>query len=130
MLFLRACEKDSGVNTDLALFLVGDGEAGKTSVMKALMNDKGNTAEHIGKDTRTVGMDMHDWKTKDTQGADLTLKIKDVGKARLHETPRPLRAGPWIATLVDRFDRDQRGGAEVMSVCISVACRHGVLHIP
>jgi len=85
MRFLRAWEKDGGVNTELALFLVGDGEAGKTSVMKALMNEKGNTAEHIGKDTRTVGMDMHDWMI----GAGLILKIKDVGGQhvymKLHE---------------------------------------------
>ena len=53
MRFLRAWEKDGGVNTELALFLVGDGEAGKTSVMTALMNDKGNTAEHIGKDAHS-----------------------------------------------------------------------------
>ena len=105
MQFLRECIQDGGVNKELALFLIGDGEAGKTSVMRALMNEAGNTAESIGKDTRTVGMDMVDWTTKDQQGDELIFKIKDVGgqhvymklhelsrmrTVRLHETPRAL----------------------------------------
>ena len=89
MQFLRECMQDGGVNKELALFLIGDGEAGKTSVMRALMNEAGNTAESIGKDTRTVGMDMVDWNTKDQQGDELIFKIKDVGGQhvymKLHE---------------------------------------------
>jgi hypothetical protein len=53
--FMRACIQDGAVKESLALFLVGDGEAGKTSVVSALINEETNTADEIGQDTRTVG---------------------------------------------------------------------------
>ncbi len=62
---------------------------GKTSSMLALMNVQGNTADRIGKDTLTVGMDMVNWYTADLQREELILKIRDVGGhqvyMKLHE---------------------------------------------
>ena len=55
MSFLRACIKDGALNDSLALVFLGDGETGKTSTTRALMNMEGNTAGKIAKDTRTVG---------------------------------------------------------------------------
>merc|ERR1719199_1870930 len=67
------------VNDSLALFFVGSGECGKTSVKHALVNEEANVAPAIGKDTRTVGMDMQEGLTKDKAGRVLIFKIKDVG---------------------------------------------------
>ena len=52
---MRVCIQDGGVKDSLALFLVGDGEAGKTSVAQALVNEEDNKADEIGRDIRTVG---------------------------------------------------------------------------
>jgi GTPase SAR1 family protein len=84
MMFLRECVEDGTINESLALFLIGDGEVSKTSLMRALMNKQGNTADRVGIDTRTVGMDMVDWHTTDLQGAELILKIKDVGGQQVY----------------------------------------------
>ena len=81
--FLRDCVNNGTLNESLALFLVGGGECGKTSVKKALVN-KANIAERIDKDTRTVGMDMEEWQTTDKSGQDLNIKIKDVGGQELY----------------------------------------------
>ena len=85
MKFLRDCSQDGVFNESLGLFLIGDGEAGKTSVLQALMNEAGNVAGHIGKDTRTVGMDMKDWETKDGHGHPLILKSADAGGQQVYE---------------------------------------------
>ena len=42
---------------ELRLMLIGDGEAGKTSLQRAF-NAPGHKAEWIEKEQRTVGMDM------------------------------------------------------------------------
>ena len=84
MLFLREYARDGAYNEALSLFLVGGGENGKTSLLHALMNETGNSAQSIGIDTRTVGMDMAVWKTKDTAGRDLELQTKDVGGQDLY----------------------------------------------
>jgi hypothetical protein len=55
MQFLRQCVENGALNESLAVVFIGDGEAGKTSSAKALMNEEGNTAGPIGKDMRTVG---------------------------------------------------------------------------
>jgi len=87
MRFLRECFTDGAMNQSLALFLIGDGEAGKTSVMRAIMNEEGSPPDvspAIAKDTRTVGMDMIKWPTKDRQGHPFTFEIKDVGGQKVY----------------------------------------------
>ena len=84
MRFLREYEKEPTNNDSLALFLVGGGECGKTSVKRALVNEDANVAPAIDKDTRTVGMDMEEWSTVDNAGQVLNLKIKDVGGQDLY----------------------------------------------
>ena len=131
--FLRECEKDGDFNTDLALFLIGDGEAGKTSVMRALMNDTGNTADRIGKDTRTVGMDMVDWKITDKQGKELIFKIKDVGGQhvymKLHELFVLDRA---VYVFLWRADRDVEETLKGITKWLNLlqSCVPGVAVVP
>lgn len=45
-------------NHDVLLMLIGDGEAGKTSMLRALKNLDGNCASQIDTDDRTVGIDI------------------------------------------------------------------------
>ena len=65
MTFVRECVKQGQVNESLSLFFVGGGECGKTSIKRALVNEESNIAPPIDTDTRTVGMDLEDWSTKD-----------------------------------------------------------------
>ena len=89
MQFLREYVENGAENNSISLFFLGEGEIGKTSLTLALMNEENNTADEIGKDTRTVGMDMLDWHTETKQGAKMLFKIKDVGGQhvymKLHE---------------------------------------------
>ena len=84
MNFLRECDKNGAYNKTLALFLVGGGENGKTSVLRALMSKTGNSAQSIGIDFRTVGMDEDMWETTDSAGRALELQTKDVGGQDLY----------------------------------------------
>ena len=104
VLFLREYVRDGAHNETLALFLVGGGENGKTSVLRALMNETGNSAQSIGIDVRTVGMDEGVWKTQDSEGRALELQTKDVGGQdlymHLHELfvlPRGVYVFVWRA---------------------------------
>jgi GTPase SAR1 family protein len=49
-------------NTDVLLMLIGDGEAGKTSTLQSLRNTDTNSAEAIGVDDRTIGIDISEFK--------------------------------------------------------------------
>jgi hypothetical protein len=55
-------------STQMTLFLLGDGEAGKTSVLRALMSAS-DAAERIREDTRTVGIDTEEWRPEAALGA-------------------------------------------------------------
>ena len=61
MRFLREVQKSGKFNDIMNLFLLGDGEAGKTSVVMALKSNA-NRAAHIRADHRTVGIDISSWK--------------------------------------------------------------------
>ena len=82
--FIRDSVRDGGCNQILDLFLIGEGEAGKTSVMKALMNEDGNTCTKIGVDQRTVGMDRITWSTKDKEANAINLQMNDVAGQRVY----------------------------------------------
>ncbi len=76
--------KNGAINDSLSVFFIGDGEVGKTSLRMSLMNEEENIAIKIGKDTRTVGIDMVKWQTTDKQGMPLRLLIKDVGGQKVY----------------------------------------------
>ena len=65
--FVRVFLKDGAVNTRMTLFLLGDGEAGKTSLFRALKSSN-NVAPWIREDMRTVGIDTEDWRPQAGEG--------------------------------------------------------------
>ena len=67
-------EVNGQVNTRMNLFLIGEGEAGKTSVVMALKSSS-NSAYHIRTDHRTIGIDITSWKPKET---DMFFDIFDL----------------------------------------------------
>jgi hypothetical protein len=130
------------INDSLSVFFIGDGETGKTSLSMSLMNEGENTAKKIGKDTRTVGMDMVEWQTTDNQGMTLRLLIKDVGGQKVymktHEffvLSRAIYIYPWRADF--KFDEKEMEasigkwlnlvqscvpGVNVLPVCTHIDC--------
>lgn len=58
--FIREIVRDGVFNKSMQLFLIGDGESGKTSLIRALMSSS-DTSVGIHRDDRTVGIDIHDW---------------------------------------------------------------------
>ena len=135
MRFLRECFTDGAMNQSLALFLIGDGEAGKTNVMPALMNEQGSPPDVsplIGKDTRTIGMDMTKWPTKDRQGHPFTFEIKDVGQKvymKLHEFFE-LNRGVYL--YLWRADRDIQSIIKGITLWLNLlqSCVPGVSVVP
>ena len=133
MSFLRDCLENGGVNESLTIFLTGDGEVGKTSVARALMNELGNSAPPIDKDTRTVGIDLYDWTTTDRLGQALTFKIKDVGGQRvymkIHEFFLVIRA---VFLFVWRADSSMEGMRDGVTRWLNLiqACTPGVAVLP
>ena len=76
MRFVRGALRQGRFNRKMTLFLIGDGEAGKTSVLRALKSRE-NRAEKIQEDHRTVGIDVEDWSL--SHGSDeMLLKIFDL----------------------------------------------------
>jgi GTPase SAR1 family protein len=59
MEFLRQIKEEGEFSREMNLFLIGDGEAGKTSLINALIDGK---AEKIRRDYRTVGIDLKEWQ--------------------------------------------------------------------
>jgi hypothetical protein len=71
MRFLREVERAGQINTSVTLFLIGDGEAGKTSIIMSLTSESGR-AFHIRTDHRTIGIDISKWAPQG-QNVDFTL---------------------------------------------------------
>ena len=82
--FIRALSEDPDTqyNTDMNLFFIGEGEAGKTSVILALKSDS-DQAYHIRVDQRTVGIDLSVWEPKNT---DLKCLIYDLAGQAVYST--------------------------------------------
>jgi GTPase SAR1 family protein len=74
MEFLREVRLSGHVSKHMTLFLIGDGESGKTSTIKALRSHC-DVSEPIQEDKRTVGIDISEWSPA---GADFTFKIFDL----------------------------------------------------
>lgn len=72
MKFLHALVKNGGRNTSMVLFLIGDGECGKTSLLSALKaGDK--KARKIDRDNRTVGIDITYWDLRSLDAIDFVV---------------------------------------------------------
>jgi hypothetical protein len=72
--FIRAVKLNGKFNLNMNLFLIGDGEAGKTSLIMALRS-KSDHAHYIRNDHRTVGIDISRWSPS---GEDLHFSIFDL----------------------------------------------------
>ncbi len=70
--FLRSINSEGIINKNMGLFLVGDGESGKTSLIRALKSQDFHTTP-IDVDNRTVGIDISDWGLMKTHNIDFTV---------------------------------------------------------
>ncbi len=82
--FVRAALRDGEADTRMTLFLLGEGEAGKTSVFRALRSATG-TAERIREDMRTVGIDTEEWLPEGTGAAGLRFRVLDLAGQAVYE---------------------------------------------
>ena len=72
MKFMRALIDDGKRNTRMVLFLIGDGESGKTSLLSALRATD-HRAVKIHRDNRTVGIDISKWSLQESDSIDFTV---------------------------------------------------------
>ncbi|EKX32523.1 hypothetical protein GUITHDRAFT_121310 [Guillardia theta CCMP2712] len=79
--YLQSVKRDSEANKRINLILIGNGEAGKTSVLRALRSDK-DKADKIEVDRRTIGIDLHEWEPEDADG--LTCDVMDFGGQQIY----------------------------------------------
>jgi GTPase SAR1 family protein/tetratricopeptide (TPR) repeat protein len=83
--FVREVFHDGGFNPEMTLFLLGDGEAGKTSVFKSLKSHS-NAAELIKEDLRTVGIDLESWQVQPTNGGPpIHFQVCDLAGQAVYE---------------------------------------------
>ena len=88
---------------ELRLMLIGDGEAGKTSLQRAFAAP-GHKAERIGKEERTVGIDFSELLFEGGEGRSVKCQVCDfAGQAiyylshTMHFTRRCLYVLMWTA---------------------------------
>jgi GTPase SAR1 family protein/tetratricopeptide (TPR) repeat protein len=83
--FMREVFRDGDFNFEMTLFLLGDGEAGKTSVFKSLKSHN-NAAEHIKEDLRTVGIDLESWQVQPANGGlSMHFRVCDLAGQAVYE---------------------------------------------
>ena len=139
--FLHDLNKSGELNESMVIFLIGDGECGKTSLLNALKSSD-NKAMKICKDTRTVGIDITKWDLLASDGVEFIVYdmagqsiYKDthtyfVGRRAVYifvwrfivseknlEQIIDNMVGSWIDTLQFRIP-----GASVMVVATHVDC--------
>jgi GTPase SAR1 family protein len=68
---------------ELRLMLIGDGEAGKTSLSRAFTDPQGR-AGRIGKEQRTVGIDLSVLSFAAEDGADITCQVCDFAGQEIY----------------------------------------------
>jgi len=73
--FVREVVATGEANNAMVLFLIGDGESGKTSLHRALRSTS-NTAEVIDREARTVGIDISLWDEQDEN--DILFTVYDM----------------------------------------------------
>eukprot|EP00961_Rhodomonas_salina_P304278 3941540-Rhodomonas_salina.2 len=78
LVYLREILQDKVSNKKILLVAMGAGEAGKTSMVNALINEASGTSKHIDAETgRTIGIDIKAWLP--TEGDGLEFSAMDVG---------------------------------------------------
>jgi len=90
--FIRSALKAGAANTRMTLFLLGDGEAGKTSVFRALKSAS-STTKRLREDMRTVGIDMEEWLPETAgaagkalgSGGALSFRVLDLAGQAVYE---------------------------------------------
>ncbi len=95
------------LNTAVEMIAIGNGESGKTSIIRALMH---GTSEKIHEDKRTVGIDLKTWKLSEE---DLVFHIKDLaGQAVYSLTNQFFFVQRAIYLLVWRVDKGKSSDTE------------------
>ena len=61
MVFLRSANVGSKENKELQIIVMGNGEAGKSSLINCVTNKKNDTSVEIHEDVRTVGIEIREW---------------------------------------------------------------------
>ena len=110
MSYLKSARVEhSGIfNTAIEMIAIGNGEAGKTSIIRALMN---GTSEKIHEDKRTVGIDLKTWNLSKEEG--LVFHIKDLaGQAVYSLTNQFFLVQRAIYLLVWRVDKGKSSDTE------------------
>ncbi|EKX45794.1 hypothetical protein GUITHDRAFT_108245 [Guillardia theta CCMP2712] len=79
--YLQSVKRDGEANKRINLVLIGNGEAGKTSVLRALRSEE-DRADKIEVDRRTIGIDLHEWRPEDADG--LTFDVMDFGGQQIY----------------------------------------------
>ncbi len=106
--YLQSARVDGILNTDFEMITIGNGEAGKTSVIRAMMN---GTSEKIHEDKRTVGIDLKTWDLTKEEG--LIFHIKDLaGQAVYSLTNQYFLVRRAIYLLVWRVDIVDKGKSD------------------
>eukprot|EP00960_Hanusia_phi_P012987 379667-Hanusia_phi.AAC.2 len=77
MTYLRKVRDDGEPNKRMSLILIGHGEAGKTSVLRALKSQHDRAGRIDADEGRTIGIDLHLWEPEDNDG--LTFDVMDFG---------------------------------------------------
>ncbi len=108
--YLKSVRVEHGgiFNTAVEMITIGNGEAGKTSIIRALMN---GTSEKIHEDKRTVGIDLKTWDLSEEE--DLVFHIKDLaGQAVYSLTNQFFLVQRAIYLLVWRVDKGKSSETE------------------
>jgi len=96
------------LNTAVEMIAIGNGESGKTSIIRALMH---GTSEKIHEDKRTVGIDLKTWDLSEEE--DLVFHIKDLaGQAVYSLTNQFFLVQRAIYLLVWRVDKGKSSDTE------------------
>jgi Ran GTPase-activating protein (RanGAP) involved in mRNA processing and transport len=108
-------------NGQVKLFLTGLGEAGKTTLLKALMAADDRAPVKIGKDDRTFGVDVTEWEVSGTRDP-MKLVVSDfAGQKVYYLTHQFFMTARGVYMLIMRPFRSERAG-EVVKKAPDAAC--------
>ncbi|EKX32844.1 hypothetical protein GUITHDRAFT_175538 [Guillardia theta CCMP2712] len=113
MKFLRELLEQQELNETIHLSVIGEGEAGKTSLLQALQDTENDRSPEIPIDTRTVGVDITRWDVKDEH---LQFLCYDLGGQKVYMTThqyfvtrRSLNIIVWKPVRTEEESRDISG---------------------
>jgi hypothetical protein len=100
-------------NGQVKLFLTGLGEAGKTTLLRALMSADDRAPVKIGKDDRTFGVDVTEWEVSGTRDP-MKLVVSDfAGQKVYYVTHQFFMTARGVYMLIMRPFRSERAGEVV-----------------